>query len=112
MKSNYQIVVLETLEDPQLKLKVLNSFINKERVDPLLSPTLRILFFKISYTAFLKKTLTGKSTNRMLKQYLKNFSFFSLKEFYNNPTKNIALLDSGYRYTLFFNTISEMLFTL
>lgn len=99
----------QNTETTKLKLQILNTL---KKMAPLNSNKIQIqnlLLLKLLHTVFLKKTLTSKSTNRLIDQSFKKFSLYSKNELSEPNYVNPATLDEIYYRTFFLNSVYELL---
>jgi hypothetical protein len=105
-------LVLESILETQLKFKILYSYESSKGEKKKLLVNLRErvgkIFFKIVHTITLKKVLSSKINNRIVTNYFKKFSAYSIKKDYSYLEKNKYILDLEYLYTLAINSIYEI----
>lgn len=105
-------LVLESILETQLKFKILYSYESsrgeKKKLLINLKEGLGKIFLKIIHTIRLKKVLSSKINNRIVTNYFKKFSAYSIKKDYTYLEKNKYILDLEYLYTLAINSIYEL----
>ena len=104
-------LVLESLLETQLKLKILHSsktFYSKD-IQSLaeIKKNCVKLFLKILYSINLKKVLSSKITNRIIFKYFKKFIFASSSHNEFDMRHNKTTLDKGYLNTVAINSLYE-----
>jgi hypothetical protein len=104
-------LILESLLETQLKLKILHSsktIYSKDMksLAEIKKNTVK-LFLKILYSVNLKKVLSSKITNRIIFKYFKKFIFAT--SFHNTPDlrHNKTTLDKCYLNTVAINSLYE-----
>jgi hypothetical protein len=104
-------LVLESLLETQLKLKILHSSktIYSKDMESLIEIKKNILnlFLKVLYSIHLKKVLSSKMTNRIVFKYFKKFIFASSFHNTSDTRHNKTTLDKCYLTTVAINSLYE-----
>lgn len=104
-------LVLESLLETQLKLKILHSsktiYSKNDTSLEDIKKNIAKLLLKVLYSITLKKVLSCKITNRILLKYFKNFFFASYCQNVSNLSENKSILDSSYLSTVAINSLYE-----
>ncbi len=105
-------LVLESIMETQLKLKILYSYrqLSDTHTSLILrsNQSLRNIFLAIIYSILFKKVLSSKINNRIVTNYFKKFSAYSIDEEYSYGQKNKNLFELEYMNTLAINSIYEI----
>jgi hypothetical protein len=104
-------LVLESLLETQLKLKILHSSKTVYSKDikslaEIKKNTVK-LFLKVLYSVNLKKVLSSKITNRIIFKYFKKFIFATSFRSTSDLRQNKTTLDNGYLNTVAINSLYE-----
>ena len=104
-------LVLESLLETQLKLKILHTSKTMYSKDvkslaEIKKNTIK-LFLKILYSVNLKKVLSSKITNRIVLKFFKNFIFASSCQNIHDLSHNKMTLDKCYLNTVAINSLYE-----
>ena len=104
-------LVLESLLETQLKLKILHTSKTMYSKDvkslaDIKKNTIK-LFLKILYSVNLKKVLSSKITNRIVLKFFKNFIFASSCQNISDLRLNKMTLDKCYLATVAINSLYE-----
>jgi len=106
-------LVLESVTETQLKLKVLHSsktmYLKDDECIMEIKENVKKILLKVIYSINLKKVLSSKVTNRILLKYFKNFIYTS-SYYHLSHTKqgaNKMLLDKPYVTTIAINSLYE-----
>jgi hypothetical protein len=104
-------LVLESLVETQLKLKILHTSKTMYSKDvkslaEIKKNTIK-LFLKILYSVNLKKVLSSKITNRIVLKFFKNFIFASSCQDISDLRHNKVTLDKSYLTTVAINSLYE-----
>jgi hypothetical protein len=104
-------LVLESLVETQLKLKILHTSKTMYSKDvkslaEIKKNTIK-LFLKILYSVNLKKVLSSKITNRIVLKFFKNFIFASSCQNISDLSQNKMTLDKSYLTTVAINSLYE-----
>ena len=104
-------LVLESLLETQLKLKILHSsktIYSKDMksLAEIKKNTVK-LFLKVLYSVNLKKVLSSKSTNRIVFKYFKKFIFAESFHSISDLKQNKTTLDNCYLNTVAMNSLYE-----
>jgi hypothetical protein len=104
-------LVLESLLETQLKLKILHfskTFYSKDTKSLAeIKKNCIKLFLKILYSINLKKVLSSKVTNRIIFKYFKKFIFGSSCQNLSDMRHNKSTLDKCYLSTVAVNSLYE-----
>lgn len=104
-------LILESLVETQLKLKILHSsktiYLKDSESLEKIKKNIAKLFLKILYSITLKKVLSSKITNRIILKYFKNFIFASSYQGEPDLGENKVLLDKCYLTTVALNSVYE-----
>ena len=105
-------LVLESLLETQLKLKILYRCRDlSDGEDDLIirsDHSLRRIFLAIIYSIFFKKVLSSRINNRVITNYFKKFSSYSINTHYTYGEKNKNLFELEYLNTLALNSLYEI----
>lgn len=106
---NYQLLLIQAGEDSYLKFKILHSSVSKSNTFISPSVPLKRILLNLFYATFLKRVLTGRYTNRMVKQYFTYFSFLVIKNYSYSFNKIPVNADFSYLSTLLLNSTCAIL---
>jgi hypothetical protein len=105
-------LVLESIMETQLKLKILYSYshLSDKENDLIMksNKSLRRIFLVLIYSIVFKKVLSSKMNNRIVTNYFKKFSTYSINKEYSYGQKNKNLFELEYINTLSINSLYEL----
>jgi hypothetical protein len=105
-------LVLESTMETQLKLKILYSYSHlSDKENGLImksNKSLRRIFLVLIYSIVFKKVLSSKMNNRIVTNYFKKFSTYSINKEYSYGQKNKNLFELEYINTLSINSLYEL----
>jgi hypothetical protein len=103
-------LVLESVLETQLKLKILYSYrcLSDSQSGLIIrsNQSLRRVFLILIYSIIFKKVLSSKMNNRVITNYFKKFSIHSIDSPYRQKNKNLFELE--YINTLAINSVYEL----
>lgn len=106
-------LVLESVTETQLKLKILHScktiYLKDSECLSNIKENIIKIFLKIIYSVNLKKVLSSKVTNRIILKYFKSFIYSSSFDSISNKNQGAdkVLLDKPYLSTVAINSLYE-----
>lgn len=105
-------LVLESTMETQLKLKILYSYsqLSDKKNDLIMksNKSLRRIFLVLIHSILFKKVLSSKMNNRIVTNYFKKFSTYSINKEYLYGQKNKNLFELEYINTLSINSLYEL----